>query len=158
MSVKNKLDDYKQRQEAKAYFRSNNDLYLDAGGWIKVLILGFLVSVGCGIVLGYVRDILPFVSSIMYIIPALVIANTITKVSGVHSSQMAIAAVVLTFISYIMSYLAYTMIFYYQSLGIMINMFTIQNISSIIQSMLFGNLFSTIIMAVGLVFAYQQAQ
>ena len=81
MSFQDKYKEYKERQEAKKYFRSNNDQFLNSAQWSKVIGLGLLTAIASGVVLGIVIHSLHITSSLFYIICALVVAGTVTKIS-----------------------------------------------------------------------------
>ena len=51
MSFQDKYKEYKERQEAKKYFRSNNDQFLDSTQWSKVIGIGLLTAIAAGVVL-----------------------------------------------------------------------------------------------------------
>lgn len=158
MSFQDKYKEYKERQEAKKYFRSNNDQFLDSSQWMKVIGFGLLVSIICGVVLGLVIYALHITSSLFYIVCALAVAGAINKISQIHSSQMAILSVVCTFVCYIVGEM--TMIYLpLHEMGIGLEYVSILSIlSSSIQSLFVGDLFTTIVAVIGLFIAYTVAK
>ena len=101
MSFQDKYKEYKERQEAKKYFRSNNDQFLDSTQWSKVIGIGLLTAIAAGVVLGIVIHSLHITSSLFYVVCAIVVSSAVTKISQIHSSQMAILSVILTVFCYV---------------------------------------------------------
>ena len=95
MSFQDKYKEYKERQEAKKYFRSNNDQFLDSTQWSKVIGIGLLTAIAAGVVLGIVIHSLHITSSLFYVVCAIVVSSaeeipgTITKKSNVVTAQDA---------------------------------------------------------------------
>lgn len=158
MSFQDKYKEYKERQEAKKYFRSNNDQFLDSSQWVKVIGSGLLVSIACGVVLGLVIYALHITSSLFYIICALVVAGAINKISQIHSSQMAILSVVLTFVCYVVGEM--TMMYLpLHEMGVGLEYVSIVSmLTSSIQSLFVGDLFTTIVVVIGLFISYSVAK
>lgn len=158
MSFQDKYKEYKERQEAKKYFRSNNDQFLDSAQWAKVIGFGLLVSIACGVVLGLVIYALHITSSLFYIICALAVAGGINKISQIHSSQMAILSVVLTFVCYIVGEM--TMIYLpLHEMGIGLEYVSLLTIFiTSIQTLFVGDLFTTVVAVIGLFIAYAVAK
>ncbi len=113
MGFKEDYEAYKQRKEVQKYFRSQNDLYLDKNEWIKVIIVSALVSVVCGLSLGFITEILSWNIMYLYILLGYIIARTVKSVSGIESEQMGILSGVLTFIACVIAQMpfAYLSIF-----------------------------------------------
>ncbi len=158
MSFQDKYKEYRERQEAKKYFRSNNDQFLDLNQWLKVCLWGFISAIVCGVVLGLFISLIHITSSIFFIIAGVAIANIMTKVSGVESRQIAIVSVVFAFLSFVfmqmtMMYLPLSMMGIHLDVLSMIELFT----QSVIQ-LFVGDIFTTLCVVIGLCFAYQQAQ
>ena len=155
MSFQDKYKEYKERQEAKKYFRSNNDQFLDSTQWSKVIGIGLLTAIAAGVVLGIVIHSLHITSSLFYIICALVVAGTVTKISQIHSSQMAILSVILTVICYVVGEM--TMIYlplHEAGMGMqLLDIFTLS-----VRSLFVGDLFTTVVALIGLFIAYASAK
>ena len=158
MSFQDKYKEYKERQEAKKYFRSNNDQFLDSTQWSKVIGIGLLTAIAAGVVLGIVIHSLHITSSLFYIICALVVAGTVTKISQIHSSQMAILSVILTVICYVVGEM--TMIYLpLHEMGISFQFVSFIDIFSMsVRSLIVGDLFTTIVALIGLFIAYASAK
>ena len=101
MGFQDKYDEYKERQEAKNYFRRNNDLYLKPDQWVKVILLGIIGAILVGVVLGVIISLIRISSMLFYLVAGYVIGNVVTKVSGVNSKQMGILAAVLAVLSFV---------------------------------------------------------
>ena len=158
MSFQEKYKQYKERQEAKKYFRSNNDQFLDLSQWSRVIGFGLIVAIAAGVVLGIVIYSLHITSALFYILCALVISGAVTKISQIHSQQMAILSVILTILCYIAGEM--TMIYLpFHDLGIGMHLLSFFDIFVIgIRTLLTGDLFTTIVAVVGLFIAYATAK
>ena len=158
MSFQDKYKEYKERQEAKKYFRSNNDQFLDNAQWSKVIAIGLLTAIGAGVVLGIVIHSLHITSSLFYVICAIVVSSAITKISQIHSSQMAILSVILTAFCYVVGEM--TMIYLpLHELGVSLPLTSFLDIFVMsVRSLIVGDLFTTIVALIGLFIAYASAK
>lgn len=158
MSFQDKYKEYKERQEAKKYFRSNNDQFLDNAQWSKVIAIGLLTAIGAGVVLGIVIHSLHITSSLFYVICAIVVSSAITKISQIHSSQMAILSVILTAFCYVVGEM--TMIYLpLHEMGMSFQFVSFIDIFSMsVRSLIVGDLFTTIVALIGLFIAYASAK
>lgn len=158
MSFQDKYKEYKERQEAKKYFRSNNDQFLDNAQWSKVIAIGLLTAIGAGVVLGIVIHSLHITSSLFYVICAIVVSSAITKISQIHSSQMAILSVILTAFCYVVGEM--TMIYLpLHEMGMSFQFVSLIDIFSMsVRSLIVGDLFTTIVALIGLFIAYALAK
>ena len=97
------LKEYKERQEAKAYFRGQSSYYLDNTTLIKNL----LISLGIGIVVGIlymvIEMILPINFSIFIVAVGYVVSYLIQQVVNHRNVQMAVIAVLATLVAIIFS-------------------------------------------------------
>lgn len=158
MSFKEKLKEYQEQQEAKKYFRSNNDQFLDLSQWVKTILGGLVVAIAVGIILGIVISTLQITSSIFYLISGYVVAVAVTRIAGVRSQQVAIVSVCVTFICFVVGEM--TMMYLpLQQLGV-----GLQSLNLIdffvagCKNLFVGDLFTTIVAILGLFIAYQQSQ
>ena len=158
MSFQDKYKEYKERQEAKKYFRSNNDQFLDGAQWSKVIGIGLLTAIGAGVVLGIVIHSLHITSSLFYVICAIVVSSAVTKISQIHSSQMAILSVILTVFCYVIGEM--TMIYLpLHELGVSLPLTSFLDIFAMsVRSLIVGDLFTTIVALIGLFIAYASAK
>ena len=158
MSFQDKYKEYKERQEAKKYFRSNNDQFLDGAQWSKVIGIGLLTAIAAGVVLGIVIHSLHITSSLFYIICAIVVSSAVTKISQIHSSQMAILSVILTVFCYVIGEM--TMIYLpLHELGVSLPLTSFLDIFVMsVRSLIVGDLFTTIVALIGLFIAYASAK
>ena len=154
MSFQDKYKEYKERQEAKKYFRSNNDQFLDSTQWSKVIGLGLLTAIASGVVLGIVIHSLHITSSLFYVVCAIVVSSAVTKISQIHSSQMAILSVILTVLCYVIGEM--TMIYLpLHELGVSLPLTSFLDIFVMsVRSLIVGDLFTTIVALIGLFIAY----
>jgi hypothetical protein len=149
-----KLKEYKENQERKRYFRSNNDLYLDTNQWIKTIIGGLAVALLSGAIIYYVTELLNIVSSVFYIVLGYAVASTVKSISNVESRQMGVLAVILTIIGSLFSIML-VYIIAFQAMGITIAAFPYLLKSTVFS--LFNDLFLLICIVVACFVAYQQA-
>lgn len=158
MSFQEKYKQYKERQEAKKYFRSNNDQFLDLPQWSRVVGFGLIVAISAGIVLGIVIYSLQITSALFYILCALVISGAVTKISQIHSQQMAILSVILTILCYIVGEMTMIYLPFHDS-GIGVQLLSFFNIFVLsVRALLTSDLFTTIVAVVGLFIAYTTAK
>ncbi len=158
MSLQDKYKEYKERQEAKQYFRSQNDQFLNGTQYLKTIGIGLLISIACGIVLGVVISVLSITSSFFYILAGFVVARGITTVSGIQSKQMAVLSVILSFICFVVGEMTWNYIPFHQ-LGIGLEMISIFDLFiESVRNLFIGDIFTTICVIIGMVIAYQQAQ
>lgn len=158
MSFQDKYKEYKERQEAKKYFRSNNDQFLDSTQWSKVIGIGLLTAIAAGVVLGIVIHSLHITSSLFYVVCAIVVSSAVTKISQIHSSQMAILSVILTVLCYVIGEM--TMIYLpLHELGVSLPLTSFLDIFVMsVRSLVVGDLFTTIVALIGLFIAYASAK
>lgn len=158
MSFQDKYKEYKERQEAKKYFRSNNDQFLDGAQWSKVIGIGLLTAIAAGVVLGIVIHSLHITSSLFYVVCAIVVSSAVTKISQIHSSQMAILSVILTVFCYVIGEM--TMIYLpLHELGVSLPLTSFLDIFVMsVRSLIVGDLFTTIVALIGLFIAYASAK
>ena len=158
MSFQDKYKEYKERQEAKKYFRSNNDQFLDSTQWSKVIGIGLLTAIAAGVVLGIVIHSLHITSSLFYVVCAIVVSSAVTKISQIHSSQMAILSVILTVFCYVIG--ETTMIYLpLHELGVSLPLTSFLDIFVMsVRSLIVGDLFTTIVALIGLFIAYASAK
>ena len=156
MAWKDKYDDYKEREEAKRYFRSQNDQFLNTNQWIKLIISGILAAIAIGVILGIVISLIHITSMLFYLVAAYLISNVVTKVSGIRSQQMGIIAAVfavLTFIVVNMTLICYP---FMSSASFIFEPLMIFQLA--IKMFFDGNIFTTIVALISVFIAYQQAQ
>ena len=158
MSFQDKYKEYKERQEAKKYFRSNNDQFLDSTQWSKVIGIGLLTAIAAGVVLGIVIHSLHITSSLFYVVCAIVVSSAVTKISQIHSSQMAILSVILTVFCYVIGEM--TMIYLpLHELGVSLPLTSFLDIFVMsVRSLIVGDLITTIVALIGLFIAYASAK
>lgn len=158
MSFQEKYKDYKEKKEAKNYFRSQNDLFLDSTQWAKTIGIGLLGAIACGIILGIIIYALHITSALFYLVCGYIIAMMMTRISGIHSQQIAIVSVVMTFLCFVVGEMTWIYLPFYE-MGIGLQFVSIVDLFiESIKSLIVGDLFTTIIAILGMIIAYQQAQ
>ena len=158
MSFQDKFKEYQEKQEAKKYFRSNNDQFLDSSQWVKTILGGLVVAIAVGLILGVVISTLRITSSIFYLICGYVIAMAVTRIAGVRSQQVAIVSVCVTLVCFIVGEM--TMMYLpLQQLGVGLQHLNLIDLFVTgCKSLFVEDLFTTIIAVLGLFIAYQQSQ
>ena len=81
MGLKDDFEAYKQRRDAKRYFRSNNEAFLDAKGYCKLIVYCLLTALIGGILMGVIQNLISMNLSILYILLGYAIAMAIRKVT-----------------------------------------------------------------------------
>jgi hypothetical protein len=158
MSFQEKYNHYKEKQEAKKFFRSNNDQFLNSSQWIKTIGVGLIAAIVSGVVLGIVVYTLNVTSSLLYILCGLAVAQAIVMIGGVHSKQVAIVSVIFTLLSYIIAEITW-MYLPLHDLGITLTMISpLDFIIAGIKGLFVEDLFTTLCVIIGMIIAYQQAQ
>lgn len=144
--------EYKERKEARDYFRQNNDQFLSTQEWIKVIGAGLVTAILLGVVLAALTMGTHMSFSILYIVIGMAIANVMTSVSGVSSKQIGISSAIMTFISFVICKFAlYIFVFGFSTSLIMpIMMMSMQSLFN-------DGILNLIFVVVGIFTAYQQA-
>lgn len=147
MGLKDDFEQYKQRQEVKKYFRSQNDLYLNHSEWLKVILITLVVSILCGIILNIITSALHINIMYLYIVLGYVIAKTVYRVSDVQSEQMGILASVMTLVACFVSQIPFALL-------------SVDTISAltIAFSSIISNLFMLLFVIVACIIAYSYAK
>lgn len=156
MSFQEKWNEYKEKQEANKYFRSNNDQFLDSQQWIKTISYGLLGSLVMGVVHSVLTIKLGIDFSLFYIIIGYAMANIVTSASGVQSKNVAFASVGLTLLTFFISRLVSTLIVM-SFIGVSFSL-VLSIIPFAFESLFFGGILDFIFIVIGLFVAYQQAQ
>lgn len=100
MSLQDKYNDYKERQETKKYFRQNNDQFLDTNQWMKVIAFGLISSVLMGIVHSILVSLLKMDFSLFYIVIGYFMSKILVYAAGVQSKSVAWASAVFTVLTF----------------------------------------------------------
>lgn len=154
--MKESWKEYKERQEAKNYFRQNNDQFLSPKAWFKTILAGLIGAVLMGIVHGAITMSISINFSILYIVIGYAVANIMTSVSGISSHQIGIASSVITFFAFFVSRLSILTIaysFFGVSLSVIVGL-----IPTALASLFNSGILNLIFVVVGVFVAYQQAQ
>ncbi len=154
--MKDSWKEYKEKREAKNYFRQNNDQFLSSEQWIKTILACLVGALLLGIVHGAVTMGIGIDFSILYIVIGYAIANIATSVSGVSSPQVAIVSAIMTFLTFLISRLTIS-VYIYSALGFSLKII-IQLIPMALTSMFQSGILDLIFIVVGVFVAYQQAQ
>lgn len=95
--------EYKQRQEAKAYFRSQSSYYLDNETLIKDALIGLGIGAGVGIAYGLITSILPIYFNIFIVVIGYAVSYLLQNIVNHRNIQIAVIAVVATLLAVIVS-------------------------------------------------------
>ena len=104
MGIKESLEERRQREEAKRYFRSNNPYFFSTELWLKLIFVGIGVSLGCGLLYGLFTMLIHIQFSYVLALIGVVIAKALRKIAGVGNEKLGILTVVLYFFSLIFSF------------------------------------------------------
>lgn len=157
MGFKEDLEARRQREEAKRYFRSNNPYYFSSETWLKLVIVGILVALGCGVLYGLFTMLISIRFSYILGLVGVVIAKALKKISRVGNEKLGILCVVLYFFSLVFSNVVCTTVLnlaYGGSLAVLFNgsvwLYAFTEIFT-------GSIFSGIIYVMGALYAYNYA-
>lgn len=127
MSWKEKFHDYRERKEAREYFRSHNNQILSGADYHKVILAGLCAGIAAVFfhyVLNYMILVnIHFISSVLYLIIGWIVAEVMTRLSGIHSNQLARLAAIITAISFLLGTIAFSF-FYHQGLAYAFSLLT----------------------------------
>lgn len=156
MGFQEKYKEYKQRREAKRYFHSQSQVRLHGNDIAKVLFAGFAASFVIAIIMAIVQLNLSMVSAMLYLVMGYVVADAMTRNAQMHSKQLGIMAIIMTFVGYYIYQLLYIVIMTYSIYGTLA-------LSGACLPLAFAALFSqpfidVIFMLAGLGIAYYQAR
>ena len=117
-----------------------------------------MTAIAAGVVLGIVIHSLHITSSLFYVVCAIVVSSAVTKISQIHSSQMAILSVILTVFCYVIGEM--TMIYLpLHELGVSLPLTSFLDIFVMsVRSLIVGDLFTTIVALIVLFIAYASAK
>lgn len=158
MSFQDKYKEYKEKQEAKKYFRSQNEMFLNTEQWIKSIGGGLLTAIVCGFILGAIIYYLNIISMFLYLMCGYAISYMLCRITGVQCQQVAILSVIMTFICFVIGEMVWMYLPLYE-MGIGLQFISMVDwVSGALKNLLLGDLFKTLIALVALFIAYQQAQ
>lgn len=98
MSIKEKWQDYRQRQEAKAYFRSHNHYILKGKDYALMIGVGLIEGLIIGAILAFIENLLPVSFAIIYILIGYLMAETMKRLTDIRSKQVGIVSAVMTLV------------------------------------------------------------
>ena len=157
MGWKEKLEEKRQREEAKRYFRSNNPYYFSNEMWMKLIVTGLFVSLGCGIAYGLFTMLIHIQFSYILALIGVVIAKALRKVAGVGNEKLGILTVVLYFVSLVFSNVVSIAIYYLMLGGNIAGIFSPGILLSALTSLFSGSMISSIFYLFGAIYAYNIA-
>ena len=153
MSLKEKYQEYKQKQEAKAYFRSQNSMRIDNAELPAILISGFLPGLVIAVISAMIEvNGMHFMALDLLI--GYVVAEAMVHKRGFRSKHLAGWAVVVTLICFIMKSFVFILVMNMSlGLAVSLNVVVMAVVATFTQSML-----DLLFMVCGLVIAYQRAR
>ena len=157
MGLKEQYENYKQRQDAKNYFRQNNDTLLTGIDMIKAVVVGILVASVCGYVLMLVLSGIGVNLSIFELAIGYAVAYALKKVTGKSGVTLGAIAVICYFVGIVIGYVLY-FIMQLTSLGIPFSMLFMPGITQILQLLFGGDVITTLFYIAGAVVAYWYAK
>ena len=157
MGLKEQLEERRQREEAKRYFRQNNPYYFSTETWIKLVIVGLLVSLGCGLAYGLFTMLVHIQFTYILSMIGIVIARSLKKISQVGNEKLGILTVVLYFVSLIFSQVMSIALYNLALGGSLLVLFNPGLWLSCVMSLFTGSIISSLFYVVGAVYAYNYA-
>ena len=157
MGLKEQYENYKQRQDAKNYFRQNNDTLLTGIDMIKAAVVGILVASVCGYVLMLVLSGIGINLSIFELAIGYVVAYALKKVTGKSGVTLGVIAVICYFVGIVIGYVLY-LIMQLTSFGIPLSMMFMPGVTQILQLLFGGDVITTLFYIAGAVVAYWYAK
>ena len=144
-------DEWKQRREAKKYFRSNNQFILNGKDYAKLIPCGLIAAIALGALLAACGALIRyFTLSFCYIFFGYIMANLNKRISNKEGSQLGIFSGVMVVIAVYFEHVISLMISYNVSLG--------SAIPYALNSFLHMSLISWIFLLAGVYLAYMNCQ
>ena len=94
MGIKEQLEERRRQQEAKRYFRQNNDAFFDAKKWAMLIFSGLSISLACGFLYGLFVSIAHIHFQFILALVGIAIASTRKKVAHIGNTKVAWLSVI----------------------------------------------------------------
>lgn len=157
MGLKESLEERRQREEAKRYFRSNNPYFFSSEMWMKLIISGLGVSLGCGLLYGLFTMLVRIQFSYVLALIGVVIAKALRKISGVGNEKLGILTVVLYFFSIVFSFVISIALYNLMAGGSVMVIFNPMVWLAGFTNLFTGSIISSIFYLFGAIYAYNLA-
>lgn len=157
MGFKEDLEARRQREEAKRYFRSNNPYYFSTETWIKMIVVGLLMALGCGALYGLFVMLTNIQMSYILGLVGIAIAKALKKISGVGNEKVGILTLIFYFLSIIFSHVFSIALVNYMVMGSVAVLFSPTVWQAAIASLFSGSYISGIVLIIGALYAYNYA-
>jgi len=157
MGFKEDLEARRQREEAKRYFRSNNPYYFSSETWVKLITVGFAMSLGCGFLYGLFTMLVNIRFSYILGIVGVAIAKALRKISTVGNEKLGILTVLLYFFSIIFSNVVSVAMMNMMLGGSLLVIFNPTVWLAGISEVFMGSYLSGIVYIIGAIYAYNYA-
>ena len=157
MGLKEKYGEYKQRQDAKSYFRQNNDVLLTTTDIMKAAIAGIVVASICGYALMLIISNIGMNLSIFEIAIGYLVALVLKKVTGKSGVTLGVVAVICYFLGIVIGYMVYLTLSLV-ALGIPFSMMFMPGITQILQLLFGGDVLSTLFYLAGAIVTFLYAK
>lgn len=152
MNFQDKFDEYKQKKEAREFFRENNDAIISAGALVKAGIVGLIVAIIGGVVIQKIAEITGYTFSIAYILMAIAISTAMKKTISNSGIRLAIVAVGVYFVGLIIGLAI--QIYSFMGMGFM----SIEVIVFCTKYLFSGNILATLMLLLGAFVCWNDAK
>lgn len=157
MSLKEQFDDYRQKKEARDFFRQNNDTVLNGLDIIKAILIGLVVATICGYLLIVVITALDVNFSIFELMIGYIVAMALKKLIGKPSTALACIAVGSYFVGIALGFTIYA-VGTLSSLGVPILETFFPIFFQVLQATFFSDVLTTLFYIMGAAVAYFSAK
>lgn len=151
MKFQKKLEEYKQRQEAKKFFNQHNDYYLALTDYVKLLVTGIATATIVSLIFDVIGAQLKMSFLVFYLFIGYAVSYAVLKVAHLGSVKTG----VICLISYLLGLWfssAILLAYYYQSFGAKLSLLLC--LKNGLLSLLNGNILTYLFIMAGAFIAY----
>ena len=113
MSWKEDLDERKQKEEARRYFRENNTEFFSVETWLKLILAGIVLTLGFGILYSLFVRVTHVTFSYILALMGVAIAKVLKKIAKTGNMKIAILTIIFYAASIFMSHVFYYALEYF---------------------------------------------
>ena len=89
MGIKEQWEERRRQQEAKRYFRQNNEAFFDTKKWAMLIFSGLSISLACGFLYGLFVSVTHIHFQFVLALIGIAIASTLRKVAHIGNTKVA---------------------------------------------------------------------
>ncbi len=116
MGIKEDLEERRQREAAKRYFRQNNVEFFDTKMWVKLFFSGFSMAIGCGFLYALFVSFSHIHFQYILGLIGIMIARTLKQVAHTGNRKIALLTVCFYAFSLFMSFVFTSVLMIYTSI------------------------------------------